>query len=264
LAGGLMLCLGAGTASVARAETPRTPPSTRVVTAEQRRARTHLREGQRLMSAESFAEAAREFGLAVHLDPLLVMAHYGLGQARMALKEFPAAVEAYLGCREAFAKLEAANTDERLAVGRSRDDQIRDLRDAVFESEAALRGLAPGSRAAAAINARIQRLQLQIDSLDKLRGQEFEGTEEGAPPSLLLALGSAYFRAGQVQDAEREYKAAIARRPKFGEAHSNLAVIYLETGRPADAKQEVKLAEKSGFRVHADLKKEIDKALEGR
>ena len=57
------------------------------------------------------------------------------------------------------------------------------------------------------------------------------------PSFVSLALGSAFFRLGRLADAEREYKATIAADPKTGEAHSNLAVVYLQTGRFDDAEK---------------------------
>ena len=45
--------------------------------------------------------------------------------------------------------------------------------------------------------------------------------------------------------------------PTFGEAHSNLAVVYLITGRATEAEAEVKAAEKAGFRVNPKLKEDI-------
>jgi Flp pilus assembly protein TadD len=79
-----------------------------------------------------------------------------------------------------------------------------------------------------------------------------------APAFVSLALGSAYFRFGKLEDAEREYKAALEVDPRAGEAHSNLAVVYLETGRYADAERAVVAAEKAGFTVHPQLKQDID------
>lgn len=58
-------------------------------------------------------------------------------------------------------------------------------------------------------------------------------------------------------DAEREYKAAISADPKFGEAHSNLAVVYLETGRIKDAESSIRAAKKAGFRVNSQLEQAI-------
>ena len=74
-----------------------------------------------------------------------------------------------------------------------------------------------------------------------------------------MALGSAYFRSGALADAEREYKEAVKVNPKFGEAHNNLAAVYLMTDRAEPAEEEVKLAEKSGFRVNPQLKEDIKK-----
>jgi hypothetical protein len=45
--------------------------------------------------------------------------------------------------------------------------------------------------------------------------------------------------------------------PKYGEAHNNIAVIYMQTGRLAAAEQEVKLAEKNGFRVNPQFKTDL-------
>ncbi len=50
-------------------------------------------------------------------------------------------------------------------------------------------------------------------------------------------------------DAEREYRAASKVEPKLGEAHNNLAVVLVLTGRLDDAEREMKAAEKAGFRV---------------
>lgn len=79
------------------------------------------------------------------------------------------------------------------------------------------------------------------------------------PPFVSLALGSAYFRAERLADAEREYKIAIEADPKAGEAHNNLAVVYLLTNRHGDAEKEVKAAEKAGYSVNPQLKDDIKK-----
>src|SRR2546423_43365 len=94
-----------------------------------------------------------------------------------------------------------------------------------------------------------------------LAEREFRAAVELELPTWIsLALGSAYFRAGAMADAEREYRAAIGVDPKLGEAHNNLAVVFMLTGRFADAEQEIKAAEKSGFRVNPQLKEDLKKA----
>jgi Tfp pilus assembly protein PilF len=82
------------------------------------------------------------------------------------------------------------------------------------------------------------------------------------PAWISLALGSAYFRGGSIAEAEREYLETLKADPKLGEAHNNLAVVYLQTGRYPQAEGEVKAAEKAGFRVNPQLKEDVKKALD--
>src|SRR6187397_1547421 len=72
-----------------------------------------------------------------------------------------------------------------------------------------------------------------------------------------MALGVAHFRSSHFADAEREYKEAIASNPASGETHNNLAVLYLTIGRYEDAENEVKAAEKVGFKINENLKSDI-------
>jgi Flp pilus assembly protein TadD len=77
------------------------------------------------------------------------------------------------------------------------------------------------------------------------------------PGEVSLALGSAYFRNGQREDAEREWKAAVDANSSLGEAHNNLAVVYMMSGRKKEAEEAVKAAERAGFRVNPQLKADI-------
>jgi Flp pilus assembly protein TadD len=47
--------------------------------------------------------------------------------------------------------------------------------------------------------------------------------------------------------------------PKLGEAHNNLAVLYMTSGRKQSAEDALKAAERSRFRVHPQLKEDIRK-----
>ena len=79
------------------------------------------------------------------------------------------------------------------------------------------------------------------------------------PPEVLLSLGGAFFRNGDREAAEAQWLAAIVANPKLGEAHNNLAVIYMQTGRFDQAEQEIGLAEKNGFRVNPQFKADLKK-----
>ena len=84
------------------------------------------------------------------------------------------------------------------------------------------------------------RLESRLQQLETERRRGIHGIE--TPAEFSLALGSAYFRAGQLEDAEREYREAIKASPKMGEAHNNLAVVCMMTGRHELAEAEIKAA----------------------
>src|SRR5207249_701082 len=110
--------------------------------------------------------------------------------------------------------------------------------------------------------ATILRLDTQIK---QLQYQRHRGAErpEGTPAWISLALGSAYFRTSAMPDAEREYREALKAEPNLGEAHNNLAVVCMLTGRYDEAEQEVAAAEKAGFRVNPQFKQDL-KAKRGK
>ena len=45
--------------------------------------------------------------------------------------------------------------------------------------------------------------------------------------------------------------------PKFGEAHNNLAVVYMMSDRLPEAEAEIKQAEHSGFRVNPQFQRDL-------
>ncbi len=216
-----------------------------------REALRHYREGQNALSAESWDKAEREFQAAVRLDPNLSPAHYGLGQVYMATKRYPEAVRAYTRCREAFQAEVAMGLMDRAAAERRLDEQIE-------AAKAVLQQLTTGRVSTANTSNTIQRLEDQVSELERRR-QRGNVTPPPMPPGVSLALGSAHFRNGAFGDAEREYRAALEVNSGLGEAHNNLAVVYMLTGRLDEADKEVALAEKAGFKVHAGLKQDIEK-----
>jgi tetratricopeptide (TPR) repeat protein len=202
-----------------------------------------FRVGQDLLSGEKFEKAAEAFSQAVENDRLLSIAHYGIGQANMNLRRYASAAKAYRDCIEAMRVLHDAEQTSRFEVDRRREDEIRELRTVLNQST---RGTPEPTR-----------LQLE----QRLRDLEAQKRSIGGafrpPAEVLLALGSAYFRNGETEPAEANWKAAIEVNSKYGEAHNNLAVIYMQTGRFAEADAELSLAEKNGFHVNPQFKKDL-------
>jgi tetratricopeptide (TPR) repeat protein len=188
-----------------------------------------------------------EFKQAVALDPRLLVAQYNLGQAYMALKRYVEAAAAYEACRQTIERLNGLTQREREALARASEDEIGELRQSVVRIRSGqIRGVGEPE---------IIRIEERIRLLE---GTRLKGAEHiQVPPAVPLALGSAYFRQGRLEEAEKEYLAALRRDKKLGPAHNNLAVIYLLTGRYPQARRSIEAAENSGFRVSPQFKADL-------
>jgi len=207
-----------------------------------RQALEFYRTGQEHMAAERFDLAAQAFTSAIGKDELLSVAHYQLGQAYMNLRRYGSAIQAYNGCIDALKGLHSLEESSKFQVDKQREDEIRELRVEINQ----LKNLSPLKR---------EVLEQRLRGLEQQRA---DYRAEFRPPAfVLLALGSAYFRNGELAAAEAEWEAAIAADPKYGEAHNNLAVVYMMTMRKKQAENAIKAAEKSGFRVNPQLKEDI-------
>lgn len=214
------------------------------------------------VAAERWSEAEQSFLGALALDPGLPLAHYGLGQARLALKRNADAVVAFEASREALSCAAHLSEETRRADEARLDAAIRTLRDTLREMdrERLARGFVEGEEANRDEKPRLsdamrqrEALESQVAALERVKKQR----GGGAPPELCFALGSAYFHTGALGDAEREFRAALAGDPEYGDAHNNLAVVLMLTARLDEAERSVKAAESHGVAVSLRLKEEI-------
>jgi tetratricopeptide (TPR) repeat protein len=246
---GVALCLTAACVQVAAGRSTQV----RADVSRQREAVAHYRSGQDLLHWERLDEAITEFSTAVSLDPMLALAHYSLGQTEMKLKRYREAIDAFLACRQAFQDLLSLASKDQSAADQLRDEEIRELQDSIRRIQSGQ--IKTGGKP------EIIKLEARISELERMKMRGL--TADQVPSAVSLALGSAYFRTGELGDAEREYNAAIKVTPKFGEAHNNLAVVYMMTNRLVEAEQEVKLAEAAGYPVAQGLKDEIKRKKGG-
>jgi Tfp pilus assembly protein PilF len=137
------------------------------------------------------------------------------------------------------------------------DDRILALEDDKRSYESG------GTNQTANTQATIQRLQMQINGLKAQRHRSSDAPQR-VPAWISVALGSAYFRTDAMADAEREFGEALKVEPKLGEAHNNLALVFMVSGRYREADREVKAAESAGFKVNPQFKEDLKKALAGK
>jgi tetratricopeptide (TPR) repeat protein len=203
------------------------------------------RAGQAAFEGENLGEAEQRFLTAVRLDPSLLIAHYALGQTYMRARRYEDAVRAFAAARRAVLDLVVRRVTDRASVDASIDDEIRELRESV-------RLIQSGTVKLAQAQTTLTRLENRIDELQRLKGKSADGPIE-MPAEISLALGSAQLRAGQLNAAAQSYAEALRARPTFGEAHNNLAVVYMARSEWEAAEREVALARQAGFPVAAQL-----------
>lgn len=214
------------------------------------RARPAYTSGLEYMRVERFADAAASFESATSTDPSFELAHYMLGRAYLALKDYYAAVDALTTARDLYVADATRRFQDRAEGQRYRRTRIGELDDLLSQ----LRSL---PRQTPEIQGQIRQLEEHRRQLED-RDRHVDA-DAGVPAFVLLSLGSAHFRAGNFGLAEQAWRDAVAADPGSGEAHNNLAVVLLETGRYDEAEQSVRNAEKAGRRVPQALKDEIKK-----
>jgi tetratricopeptide (TPR) repeat protein len=214
------------------------------------KARTQNTLGWDYMKSEQFENAVKAFQQSVETDPTFEMPWYGLGRAHLALKQFVAATSALSRCRDLYAAQAGRQFTNRQEAQRYRQDRITEIDEMIRRLES---------------GPQTMQIQDQLRQVKEQRRQIQEYITRGStmsiesmvPAWVSLSLGSAYFRSGKLQDAEREFKAAVEADRRSGEALSNLAVVYLETERFAEALASIEAAKKTGFKVNPELEKAI-------
>jgi tetratricopeptide (TPR) repeat protein len=217
---------------------------------DKERARTQNKLGWEDMQSERWERAAKSFQNAIDIDPLFEVPHYGLGRARMALKNFRGAIEAYVRCRDLYLAQAGKVFSTAQEAQRYRQDRLTEIDEQIRQVQS-------GPQTPQRLDLLRQMQNVRRDVQESMQRGNNMSIGSTVPAWVSLALGSAYFRSGQLADAEREYKAAIASDPRAGEAHSNLAVVYFETNRITEAEASVKEAKKSGFKVNPQLEQAI-------
>jgi Tfp pilus assembly protein PilF len=213
----------------------------------------HYKAGVELMQAEKWDLAANKFMEAIAIDRLMALAHYNLGQCRMAERRCVEASLAYRASRDAYEQLSSLSQRDRDDRNRVRRDEINAMRDTLTRL--------PQGGPAAFEGAYRTWLEDRIRRLESMQNRGLDNNFE-VPGEVFLALGSSYFRQNKLDDAEREWKTAVTVSPKLGEAHNNLAVVYMMKGMKSEAENSMKLAEKAGFKVNPQLKADIKKLNE--
>jgi tetratricopeptide (TPR) repeat protein len=236
---------------------PQAPAPIPARSPDMQRAQLHDRRGWKMIEGQDFSGAAGEFGAALQINPTYADALHGLGKAYMGLHQYAQAAQAFERCKDAYEQAGTEEEERRVLATRAREDRVRELQRRIAELQSPNATQISSSTMTEVLN-----LRQQIRELEGERDPGAIVGQRGTAPSFVsLSLGSAYFRLDRLADAERLFREALAADPKFGEAHSNLALVCLLTSRPEEAQQHVQLAEEARFKINPELKRQIRDAL---
>jgi len=91
----------------------------------------HYRAAQGWLDSENWERAATEFREAIRLYPLFTDAHYGLGQANMALRRYTTAALAFQECLASARTIYGLRDKARIDADRQVLDDVDQMRETV-------------------------------------------------------------------------------------------------------------------------------------
>lgn len=216
---------------------------------DRQRAIAQFRAGQEAARSEDFTGAETSFKAAIETDPRFAAAHCALGQLYMSLRRYADAIQALTECKTLTLDEAQRRTTEAAADDQQLQRDVQELRDEIHRMEA----LAVND---ASRQADVVKLEGRLSQLEQQRRHETPRVV--VPAEISFALGTAYLRNGSLENAEREYLGALKVRPDYGDAHNNLAVVYMGLGAWEKAEAQVKAAEQAGFHVSPQMRKDLE------
>jgi tetratricopeptide (TPR) repeat protein len=220
-------------------------------------AASRFKAGEAAIGASKWVEAEAALLKAVSADPLLAIAHYGLGQTFMAQGRYAEAAQAFSASRDAYRCHRLTEADRK-----QRAQQIQELREAVRNGDQ--RRLKEIGAKWKEMNGEIATSGAKMRNAQEVERRLLELEEslkdtDPSPPGVTLALGTALFRTGALAEAESAFRTVISRDPRSGDAHHNLALVCTITDRLEEAEREMAAADKAGVAVDPRLKQEYDR-----
>ena len=179
-------------------------------------------------------------------DPLV-----GLGHAAALRGDDAAALARYQEAKAAYVALAKQQEDDRAAqfhktqiAAMGTKDQIQELKDAAGKV------IGPSN------DIYISHLENVADDARRMEkpGRPLPATP---PPEFDFWIGAALYRLGRVDEARESWEAAVAARPDFGAAWSNLAAARLRLGRCEEARAALARADAAKAKVPAPLRRDV-------
>ena len=211
-------------------------------------AKSHYENGLKLLGKGQESEGKKEFLEALATFPEFADAFVQLGNLEMRRKDFTKGLERYLQAQMAFSRLQGIVRKQDM----ERQRQIQENLDVLRERVRALqRNQAQGA------DAKIEQNLAMIERLEQEQKKMLTRDGTPIPAEVYFLTGNARMNLERFDEAIQDLKQALVLRPNYGEAHNNLAVIYLYRKDYPNAWIHVHAAEASGVRVNPQFRMEL-------
>jgi tetratricopeptide (TPR) repeat protein len=211
-------------------------------------ARSHYTKGMKLIAEQKKSEGEQQLLEAVKIFPELVEGYVELGNLSMERKEFREGLDRYLKARDALAGLQGLKRLQEV----ERQRRIQESIDLLNEQISQL------SRSGSPANqGRIQEAMVRLDKLQQEKTNQQPTTETPFTPEVLFLVGTAYMKLEQFEEAGKQLQDALVLRPKFAEAHNNLAVVLYYRKDYSGCWSHLRAAEALGMRIDPQFVAEL-------
>jgi len=212
-------------------------------------ARAHYTKAMKLIGDEKKDDGERELLEAVKIFPELVEGYVELGNLSMERKEFRQGLDRYLRARDALAGLQGIKRLQEV----ERQRRIQESIDLLNEQIAQLsRSEQPSNQG------RIQEATVRLEKLQQEKTNAQPTTASPFTPEVLFLVGTAYMKLEQFEEAAKQLQDALVLRPKFAEAHNNLAVVLYYRKDYPGCWSHLRAAQALGIRVDPEFVAELD------
>jgi len=211
-------------------------------------ARSHYEKGLKLLARDRESDGEQELLEAVKVFPLLAEAYLELGHLSMKKGDFTQGLERYQHARDALAGWQGMKRLQEAERQRRLQESMDILQERIEDLQRSQRPNDIGK-------VQQEMVRLEKHKQEKINDQPSEGTP--FTPEVHFFIGTALMKLERFEDATREFQQALTLRPRFGEAHNNLAVICLYRKDYAASWEHVHAAEEVGVRVNPQFREEL-------
>jgi tetratricopeptide (TPR) repeat protein len=203
-------------------------------------ARSHYEKGMKLLARDDLEGGEAQLLEAVGVFPQLVEGYLALGNLSMQRGDFTQGLDRYTKAKNALLELQAIKHQQEAERQRRIQESIDLLKERMDEMSRSQRPQDQG---------KVQQDMVKMERLEQERTNSQPSMETPLTPEVHFLVGTALMKLERFDAAAEEFRQALSLRPKFGEAHNNLAVVLYYRREYAECWEHLRAAEGAGIRV---------------